>query len=246
MTQQHRLSDSEEESRVLRAALEEQFPLRDITVVIGDRKYRLTTASDIEQLIDRISEEEFRVDERLPYWADLWHSAVALSEFLAEGRVLLDNLRVLEIGCGLALPGIVAAAAGARVTCSDFEEHARMAARLNILQNLPAQDVAVVDMDFRHPTGERWPLILAADVIYEKRFIEPLTDFLERTLSDDGTLLLAEPNRMIAIPFFDALTQRGFHYHRHAHNTLLHEREVEISIYEVTRSASARSALSRR
>ncbi|MDT8324291.1 MAG: hypothetical protein RRA94_09275 [Bacteroidota bacterium] len=113
----------------LREELAALFPLRELDIRIGEQRIRLTTAHDIERLIDRISEEEFRVDERLPYWAELWHSAVALAEHLSEGKLPLAGRRVLEIGCGLALPAIVAAAAGARVTCSDFEEHARMAAR---------------------------------------------------------------------------------------------------------------------
>ena len=223
------------EKERLRAALASHFPLRTIDIVVGENTFHLTTAEDIEQLIDRISEVEFRVDERLPYWAELWHSAVALAEFLMSESIALKDTRVLEIGCGLALPGIVAAGAGARVTCSDFEEHARMAAQLNVLQNLQEDAVDVVDMDFRHPPAETWPLILAADVIYEKRFIEPLADFLETTLEADGRILLAEPNRVIAIPFFEELTRRGFRYERHSRMTLLHGREVEISVYNISR-----------
>ncbi|MDT8323429.1 MAG: hypothetical protein RRA94_04895, partial [Bacteroidota bacterium] len=106
------------------------------------------------------------------------------------------------------------------------------------LQNLPDTAVDVVHMDFRHPPAERWPVIIAADVIYEKRFIEPLADFLDRTLEAEGTVLLAEPNRMIAAPFFDALTARDFRYRRNARMTTLHLREVEISVYEITRRSS--------
>jgi predicted nicotinamide N-methyase len=234
-----RAGRSDKEMRIqreeLRAALAAQFPLRTMDIVVGEKTFQLTTAEDIEQLIDRISEVEFRVDERLPYWAELWHSAVALAEFLASGSIDLTGRRVLEIGCGLALPGIVAAEAGARVTCSDFEEHARMAARLNIMQNLQEDTVAVVDMDFRQPPDETWPLILAADVIYEKRFIAPLADFLDHTLEADGHILLAEPNRVIAIPFFEELTKRGFRYERYSRMTTLHGREVEISVYDIAR-----------
>ncbi len=223
----------------LREELAALFPLRDLDIRIGGHEIRLTTAKDIEQLIDRITEDEFRVDERLPYWAELWHSAVALAAFLTENRVPLAGRRVLEIGCGLALPGILAAASGAHVTCSDFEEHARLAATINIRQNLPGVAVNVRHMDFRHPPEERWPLILAADVIYEKRFVKPLADFLDQVLQTDGTVLLAEPNRVIAIPFFEALTARGFRYRRHARMTRLHDREVEISVYEITKGSIA-------
>jgi len=215
------------------------FPLRDIEVTIGNHVYRLTTASDIELLIDRITDEEFRLDERLPYWAELWHSAVALSLFLVEKPSRVRGKRVLEIGAGLALPGIVVASSGSRVTCTDFEEHALQAAELNFLQNCPGYEPDVRYLDFRDPPTERWPVIIGADVIYESRFITPLVHFLRTVLEKDGMFLLAEPNRLIAVPFFEALAADGFHWRRHARETELHGRTVEISVYEISRSCAA-------
>ncbi len=220
----------------LRSELASHFRLRDIDVVLGGRSFRLTTAEDIEKLINDITEEEFRKDERLPYWAELWHSAVALAECIDETPERLAGIRVLEIGCGLALPGMVAASHGAQVTCGDFESLARTAAELNLLQNVPDAAAVISAMDFRDRPRERWPLILAADVIYEKRFIEPLADFLDHALTDDGLVLLAEPNRLIAVPFFEALTARGFRYTRSSRFAELHGRRVEISLYEIRKN----------
>lgn len=219
----------------LKTELASHFPLREIEVTVGCRSYRLTTAEDIELLIDRITDEEFRRDERLPYWAELWHSAVALAEAIEHDPTLVAGRRVLEIGCGLALPAVVAASHDGLVTCGDFEPLALKAAELNMLQNAAFESADVRLMDFREPPREQWPLILAADVIYEKRFIEPLADFLARALEPGGTVLLAEPNRLIAVPFFDALTARGFSYTRSSRFAALHGRTVEISLYEITR-----------
>lgn len=219
----------------LRSELASHFPLREIEVMVGERQYRLTTAEDIEVLISRITDEEFRLDERLPYWAELWHSAVALAGYLAETPERIEQMQVLEIGCGLALPAVVAASLGARLICADFEPLALKAAELNLLQNAPDHAVDVRLMDFRDRPRARWPLIIAADVIYEKRFIEPLADFLCQAMEEDGRIILAEPNRLIAVPFFEALTARGFHYTRHSRSASLYDRTVEISIYEITK-----------
>lgn len=219
----------------LTSALVAHVPLRRIEVTIGARTFTLTTAEDIEDLIERISEEEFRKDERLPYWAELWHSAVALANFLIEHPTRLQNVRALEIGCGLALPAIVAATLGAQVSCADYEPMALYAAELNMLKNLPDASADFRLMDFRSPPAQRWPLILGADIIYERRFIEALAHFLTRVLEPGGSILLAEPNRLIAVPFFEALTARGFSHTRHARTAKLYERSVDISIYEITR-----------
>ena len=223
----------------IRAQLESAFPLREMIAKVRERECLLTTAEDIEQLIGDITQEEFSRDERLPYWAELWHSAAALADFLAEAPDRVRGKHVLEIGCGLALPGIVAAAAGARVTCTDFEPHALLAAELNFLQNLPDYAPDIRYIDFRDPPSERWPLIIGADVIYEKRFIDPLAAFFRRVLDDDGTILLAEPNRLIAVPLFQELERDGFRWKRYERHAELHGREVEISIYEISRSRAA-------
>lgn len=229
-------------SAQLRAELEATFPLRDIDLTIRGRAYRLTTAEDIEQLIDGITEEEFRKDERLPYWAELWHSASALADYLAEHPELVRGKRVLELGCGLALPGLVAAQAGARVTCTDFEEHALRAAELNFLENLPEYTPDVRYMDFRQPPDERWQVIIAADVIYEKRFLKPLARVFRDLLEDDGRIYLAEPNRLIAVPLFELLERDGFQWERCDRQAELHGRTVDISIYTITRSREATSS----
>ena len=58
-----------------------------------------------------LDEEAFARDEFLPYWAELWPAATALAAALPD----VAGLRVVELGCGLGLPSLVAAARGADV-----------------------------------------------------------------------------------------------------------------------------------
>src|SRR6476619_3617154 len=83
-------------------------------VRVGRREIVLERPRDSEALLD----EELDDDERLPYWADLWPSGVALAETVV-GRAL-GGRRVVELGCGLGVPSIAAAIAGARVTATDW------------------------------------------------------------------------------------------------------------------------------
>ncbi|MBL0176223.1 MAG: methyltransferase [Ignavibacteria bacterium] len=219
----------------LREILLRSFPLRSFDLPVGTATVRITTAEDIEDLINGISEAEFRHDERLPYWADVWHSAVALGDFLLQRADLVRGRSVLEIGCGLGVPGIIAASLGASVTFSDNDATALLAAELNLLTTLPGVVASFASLDFRTPPDRRWPVILAADVIYEARFIDPLAIFLDRTLEKNGTVVLAEPNRLIAVPFFARLAECGFRHVRHTVEASLHGRKVDVSIYLLTR-----------
>ena len=117
---------------------------------------------------DLIDEEAFAQDEFLPYWAELWPAATALAEALPD----VSGLRVVELGCGLGVTSLVAAAKGAKVTATDWAPEAIELLRANAERNGIALRAEV--RDWREPWDERFDLALAADVLYERRNVEPL------------------------------------------------------------------------
>jgi len=131
--------------------------------------------------------------EEAPYWAELWPSARALAEAVAAREV--GGLRVLEVGSGLALPALVAAAHGAEVTASDVDP----AALTYVLQSARASglDVAVAEFDFAAPAGALadFDLVLAADVLYVDASAAHLATALPQLLAPDGRALLTCPWR---------------------------------------------------
>jgi predicted nicotinamide N-methyase len=122
-----------------------------------------------EALID---EAAFEQDEFLPYWAELWPASLALAGALPD----VAGLRVVELGCGLGVPSLVAAARGAEVTATDWAVDAIDLLQENAARNELALRVEV--RDWRDSWSERFDLVLAADVLYERRNIEPLLERL--------------------------------------------------------------------
>ena len=146
---------------------------------------------DSEALID---EEAFEHDERMPYWAELWPSGVALAR--AVDRSPLRGRRVLELGCGgLALPSIAAALGGARVLATDWAPEALDLARENAERNGAAIELASAGWGAPDELVDRapWDLVLAADVLYEQRNVEQLLALLPRLDRRSGRLLVALP-----------------------------------------------------
>jgi predicted nicotinamide N-methyase len=174
-------------------------------VVVGGRALDLLVPDDADALLD---EEAFRHEEFLPYWAELWPSGVTLARALA-GRALRGR-RVLELGCGLGLPGLVAAAAGARVVATDWSQDAIAALRENAARNRLALDAVVCD--WAEPPAALadapWDVVLAADVLYERRNVAPLLVFLARALAGGGEALVADPGRPPAGAFVAAARPR--------------------------------------
>lgn len=143
-------------------------------------------------------------DEYLPYWAELWPSAIALARAVA--RRNLQGRRVLELGCGLGLPGLAAALGGARATLSDWAPEAVVAARDNAARNGVEVEALVCDWRAAGALVARapWDLVLLADVLYEERNVAPLLELLPRLGPE---VLLADPARSTAVPFLQAAAE---------------------------------------
>jgi predicted nicotinamide N-methyase len=165
------------------------------TVAAGGRRIRLVRPRSPEDLLD---EEAFEADEFLPYWAELWPSALSLAEAL--GRRDLRGARVAELGCGLALPSVAAALGGARVLATDWSEDALAAARRNARRNRVYVETLRSSWAEPEVLAARAPfdLVVASDVLYERRNAEPLLALLPQLGSE---VLLADPGRP-ALPAF--------------------------------------------
>jgi predicted nicotinamide N-methyase len=155
----------------------------DAITVAGVRLELLRPASP-EALLD---EEAFADDEFLPYWAELWPAARALADALPDVR----GLRVVELGCGLGLPSLVAAAKGATVTATDWSPDAIELLRENAARNSITLTAEV--RDWRAPWDDRFDLALAADVLYEERNVEPVLERLCELAPDVLVALAGRP-----------------------------------------------------
>ena len=159
------------------------------TLVIGELTLELVHPPDAEDLLD---EEAFEQEEFLPYWAELWPSAVALAREIERRDV--EGAKVVELGCGLALPSIVAARRGADVVATDWSTDALVYAGRNAARNGARIETARVAWSEPDELLARAPfdLVLAADVLYERRNVELLAPLLPRLASE---VLLADPGR---------------------------------------------------
>lgn len=191
----------------------QRYETTDVRLTFQDHQVHITKITDLEVLLEEVDAVTFAEDERLPYWAELWPSSVALAHYVTR-HLDLTGRRVLELGCGLGLVGVVAALKGARVLCTDYEPDALAFARHNARRNA-CQQVQFRLVDWRWPAlRRRYDYILASDVIYEARNFGPLVAVLQRYLARGGAAVFSEPGRVNAVPFFTLLRKWGFIYHQ--------------------------------
>jgi predicted nicotinamide N-methyase len=135
-----------------------------------------------------------------PYWAHLWTGALVLAAAVppAAGRVL-------ELGCGLGLPGLVAARRGAHVTFVDRAADAltfvRASARANGLGH-----VDLVAADFTTPAVRgRFDLLLAAEVLYDRGAFAAVARTIRDHVAAGARALVTDAGRIDTRAFYDEL-----------------------------------------
>lgn len=171
-------------------------------IELAGRRLSVLRPPDAEALID---ERAFERDELLPYWAELWPSGLVLARTV--GELELAGMRVLELGAGLGLPSLAAAAGGAAVLATDWSADAVELLRRNAARNAIELRADVVRWDEPEPAVREapWDLVLAADVLYERRNAEPLLELLPHLGHE---VLLADPSRPQADEFLEAAAAR--------------------------------------
>jgi predicted nicotinamide N-methyase len=180
---------------------------------------------DTEALLD---DHAFEHEEFLPYWAELWPSGVALARRVAARS--LRGARVLELGCGLGVPSLAAALAGGRVLATDWSPQAIELLEENAERNEATVESALVDWVTPDAVVERapWDLVLAADVLYERRNVAPLLDLLPRLVDERGEVWLADPGRA---PAGELLNGLGAGWTRHD------EADGRVTVHRLMRAA---------
>jgi len=178
--------------------------LTEEIVALDGRELTLLRPRDVDALLD-----EHVLDERefIPYWADLWPSAILLARMIAPRA--LRGARVLELGCGLGLPSLAAAMAGGRVLATDWAPDALEAVAVNARRNDLAIDTLLSDWEQPAELIARGPfdLVIAADVLYEQRSVAPLAELLARL---EAPTWLSDPGRPPARRLLSVLESAGW------------------------------------
>ena len=146
---------------------------------------------------EALRDEEGAAARPIPYWARLWPSAETLARALAR-RPPGPGTKVIELGCGLGLPSIVAARGGAAVTATDGHEDAVAFAAHSLALN--EQEATVIQADIADNADalvDRGPfdLVVAADVLYTVANADAMLLLLPRLLEPNGEVWLADPDR---------------------------------------------------
>lgn len=185
------------------------FPLNEYRLRLGGREWSILHVGSV---LSREDENRFlgELKGRVPYGVALWPAAIALAHEIASRAGEFSGRRVLELGAGTGLPGIVAATLGARVVQTDRDELALSACKLNCeLNRVGAVERRLSDWA-AWADGERYEWIVGSDILYGEEMQPHLRRVFETNLAPRGRALLSDPFRAVSLKLLEALEADGW------------------------------------
>lgn len=177
------------------------------------------TLNNLDENIDILCEyfgeadqDQTLTEEHCPYFGVLWEAGIGLSQYL-ENRNYRE-LRVLEIGCGLALPSFILERQGADVLATDF--HADVEPFLKYNQQLNDSSFQYSLMNWRDQIKKvesefgLFDLVIGSDILYESQHSKQVAKALISLLKPGGEIILSDPGRAYVQKFVSAMNELGY------------------------------------
>jgi predicted nicotinamide N-methyase len=204
-----------------------------IELDVGGRKWSIGCVHDQDALLSASNRHHCP-----PYGLLLWDSAIALAEFIASCPELVTDKRVLELGAGVGLPGLVAQSVGAHVAQTDYFVEALNVAALNAAGN-GVTGIKRFWADWRNwQSTDVYDVVLGADILYDPEVHAELAGVIKSTLAPKGTLILADPGRPQALEFLSRLGDEGHRFElqtrRVGHASLVGSGEIDVLLASAT------------
>jgi predicted nicotinamide N-methyase len=198
------------------------YELKRSEIHVGGEVIQLECIADLNRTIDEwfaafaesdaanLPERE-KLEALCPYFGVVWASARALCEALGDFRSEIARSRVLEVGCGLALPSLYCAKLGADVTATDFHPEVPKFLERNIeLNGSRALRYFAHDWKSDDSTLGTYDWVIGSDILYESQHPAPVARALARHCAPGGRIVLADPARPYLQKFSDEMRALGF------------------------------------
>jgi predicted nicotinamide N-methyase len=166
------------------------------TICIGGVDYKIRSLLNIQQFSDPNGEAlRLGISSAMwPLFGQIWGMSKILARVML--RETLEGKRILEIGCGIALPSIMIKQLGGDITASDYHPLAESFLLENtILNSLEPIPFEIGDWNTTNSSLGKFDLIIGSDVLYEHQHIEVLSSFINNHSSSRVDIIIVDPGR---------------------------------------------------
>lgn len=198
--------------------MKSHFGFNYLTKVVSVLDFKMLTIRDLDESIDILcnhfgeeNQDESLKEEHCPYFGVLWEAGIGLSQYIQ--KIDFKNKRVIEIGCGLALPSFVATRLGGDLIATDFHKDVPLFLQHNLkINNLSIRYEVMNWRDEVERTKKQFgtfDYVLGSDILYESQHAQEVAKALLGLLRPGGKIILADPGRAYVQKFITSMRELG-------------------------------------
>jgi predicted nicotinamide N-methyase len=204
-----KMNSSNDNQKLLQTTIGD-FPLEECRLRLPNREISIL---HVAAMLTHTDESHFLLEEKnpLPYGIALWASTIALGQDIISRANSFRDKRVLELGAGTGLPGIIAASLAAKkVVQTDKNNLALTLCKRNCELNGIETIEHRLDDWTNWLDGEKYDWIIGSDILYSVDMHPPLMRIFESNLSQSGRILISDPFRKGSMPLFELMEANGW------------------------------------
>lgn len=144
-----------------------------------------------------------------PIFGVVWPCGLALA-------TLMDNYdtngkRILEVGCGIALPSLLLNSKGVDITATDYHPEVEYFLARNAKLN-NGKLIAYEKVDWNHSSDGlgTFDMIIGSDLLYEDQHIDLLANFIDSHAKANCEVILVDPGRGRKSKLCSRMTEFGY------------------------------------
>lgn len=175
------------------------------------------TIRNLDEAIDQICEamsETQKLDpfaeDLSPYFGVLWPAAEGLAQYLYDHPELVKKKSVLELGCGLGFPAMMATHLGGKVLATDFHPDVETFFLRNCRHSVIECDYKRFNWRESEEQIGLFDVVMGSDILYESKHAKEVALGLVRFVKKGGIVLLADPGRAYLQNFVSAMNELGY------------------------------------
>lgn len=187
------------------------YKTRKLDVRVGAFQARIRALSDHNQFSDPNGKAKNAgiCSASWSLFGQLWQASRVLAQ--AVKHIEIEDRRIIELGCGLALPSLVLQHRGADITASDYhplsEPFLDFNTNLNNMKAIPYVNLPWAEGNEHIGTFD---LIVGSDILYQPDHSELLAGLIGRIASRKAKVLISCPGRGYRNQFSRSLKEQGF------------------------------------
>jgi predicted nicotinamide N-methyase len=184
---------------------------------LNQKLFVLETIKNLDEAIDQLcqalgpegSKDPF-AEHLCPYFGVLWVAAEGLAQYIVNHPDEFKGKRVLELGCGLGFPSMVASSMGAQVTASDFHPEVEAFFKRNLIHSQIECDYLTLNWREEKKDIGLFDIVMGSDILYESQHPKDVARGLIRYAKPGGVVLLSDPARSYMDQFLQAMKELGY------------------------------------